>query len=124
MTTTSTLIPPWQIAIQRVRELRSQPQVSDSDLENLATWLMETDFNETSFLAGEAAALLISESAPDSVIDAMLSKTMEASGWHLYWRLMIQRESDPARHETIERCMASQISLIRQKGILFRRRRV
>ena len=115
--TTTTHPPSWQDALRRVRQLSSQSHISDPEWQSLAAWLLETEFDGTSFLAGEAAALLISELAPEHVKEIILDKTQEADGWPLYWRLLIQEESHPSRSDTIERCKASPIELIRQRGI-------
>lgn len=114
--TTTTPSPTWQDALRRVRELSSQSRISDQEWQSLAAWLLETEFDGTSFLAGEAAALLISELAPEHVKENILEKTIEADGWPLYWRLLIQDESHSSRSDTIERCKASPIALLRLRG--------
>ena len=114
---TALKIPDWQQQLRRIRELRAAASISDADWQSLADWLVDTRFDETSFVAGEATALLLSEQAPDQIKCDVLERTAEADGWSLYWRLFIQDASDPDRIHTVELCQQSPIALIRIRGI-------
>ncbi len=108
----------WQDALRYIRELAARREITDSEWVEIITWLLESEFDGTSFLAGEAASLLIRDRASARVTDEIDRMTEIAEGWPLYWRLIILPEDHRNRLQTIEKCCASPILLIQQRGMI------
>lgn len=108
----------WQDALRHIRDLASHREISDSEWGVIAGWLLESEFDGTSFLAGEAAALLIRDRAPGHVKAQLDLATEDAEGWPLYWRLIILPEAHPNRFQMIEKCCMSPILLVQQRGVI------
>jgi hypothetical protein len=113
----------WQGALRHVHGLTARSEISDLEWDELTAWLLESEFDGTSFLAGEAAALLIRDRAPAHVKEQFELLTHRAEGRPLYWKLIVQPEDHPNRLHTIEKCCVSTILLIRQRGMIASLRR-
>ena len=106
----------WQQAIILVQELRRRGSVDGQEWEDLTDFLVHTEFDERSFLAGEEVAMFIRDLAPESVKERVVREALQQEEWGPYWSMIVLAEDHPEWLTAVEKASRSSIYLVRCKG--------
>ena len=103
----------WSSVASQLLELHADPSpISETSWLEIIRWLGGTIFDERSYLAGECAALLIKDRAPDSVREMAISLS-EQNDWIVHFKnIILSGTEDPRRQRWIEVARQSNSSAV------------
>jgi hypothetical protein len=110
-------IPPeWTQAVHSLWEIGDSENIAAAQWDEIVKWLVSTTFDDRSFAAGEAAAVLIRDQAPPEVRARIWEHAQTADEWLLHFCVIaLEKDRDTRYRELLRRaaqssCLVARIS--------------
>lgn len=107
----------WPLAVRAFWDLNRQESVSPSHCETILDWLVSTRFDNRSYVAGEAAAIVIRDRAPAEIRNRLWAHSETADDWLLHCCIIaLQHDGNPRYGLLLERASRSSHDVVRIAG--------
>ena len=85
----------WPRAIEALREIEAADGISTAQWQEIVNWLTSTEFDDRSFLAGEASALLLRDRAPSEIRAQLWQHAESPNDWLVHFCMIaLENERD------------------------------
>lgn len=98
----------WPHAVDALREMETGDRISTAQWNAIRDWLTSTEFDDRSFVAGEAAALLIRDRATPAIRTQLWQYTDTPNEWLLHFCMIaLENEHDRRYPALLQRAARS-----------------
>lgn len=104
----------WPRAVRVFRNLEESEGITAAQWDAIVNWLVSTEFDDRSYVAGEAAALLIRDRAPAHVRVQLRGHCETAEDWLLHLlTIALERDQDEQYVDLLKRAAQSKLPGVR-----------
>jgi hypothetical protein len=104
----------WPRAIEALREIEAADGISTAQWQEIVNWLTSTEFDDRSFLAGEASALLLRDRAPSEIRAQLWQYAESPNDWLVHFCMIaLENERDRRYRALLQRAAGSSLVIPR-----------